>query len=120
MPRGKWRKIKNSIDFIALSKQTKKSPKNDWKYRFIKLRKTICIAYFVIRTMFRNLNLGSKNIFFKPRPQLTSKNSKWKKVGNSLHFISLSKEYASVSKAKRLLDQKYNEKVWKPENIKEK
>merc|ERR1719233_1310471 len=99
MGRGRWRKIKNSIDFIALSKQTKKSPRNVWKYRFVKLKKTICIAYFLIRTMLGNMNLGSKNIFFKPRPKLTSKKSKWKKVGNSLHFIRLSKQCAKVSRA---------------------
>ena len=109
MDNRQWKKIKNSIHFIALSKTcaqnaniaTQKIFKSKWPL----LKHTISAVHYLLRTLFKNLKLGSQCMFFKGEqvggnqtPNVKSKRSKWKKIENSLHFITSSKNCVKESK----------------------
>ena len=98
----KWKK-NQKFTKVKVSSRTplhnsKSSLKQKLRSRWRILKKTVCIAYELLEQIFMNLKLGPRNIFFKPKRKLTSKRSKWKKVGNSLHFITLRKNCANAAK----------------------
>ena len=122
----RWKKIKNSIDFISLSKASSipQSPKKISKSKWPKLKHTMSAVTYMIRTLFKGLKLSSVCVFkVEPseiKPKKKSSRSKWKRVENSLLFINLSKNYVKASNVSTQFEKKNNEKFEENENFIEK
>ena len=125
MKNKNWKKIKNSVDFIALTKSgTKNLVSNDTtcrtslptsqkpckvkKSKWPLLKHTVTAVYYFLRGLIINLRISTTvscvtyvsqhTHQIKPRQEEKSKTSKWKMIGNSLYFINLSKKCAEESK----------------------
>jgi hypothetical protein len=118
MDNRQWKKIKNSIHFIALSKTCAQnaniSSRKIFKSKWPLLKHTISAVHYLLRTLFKDLKLSS--VFFKDEqvddkqtPKVTRKRSKWKKIENSLHFITLSKNCVQRSKSFKTVEDECTE-----------
>ena len=124
MKNKNWKKIKNSIDFIALSKtsgnkSSPQIPEKKFQSKWPLLRHTLSAVHYLLRSLFKNLKLSSTCVFnakpaeIKTRPKRNSQKSKWKKVENSLHFINLSKTCVKVSKLSQTTETTTTENIEK-------
>lgn len=125
-----WKKIKNSVDFIALTKSgtknlasthkpcntnlaTNHTPGKARKSRWPILKHTVTAAYYLLRGLLNNLRISTSVpcVTYAPHHQMAqkqedqSKRSKWKILENSLHFINLSKKRAKESKVSEAAEE---------------
>ena len=114
---SKWKKIENSLKFITLSKTSLKDSKNPslkviklFKSKWPLLKHTLSVVHYLLRTLLNDLKLNCvsdivvKTDTSEKPPKVSSQRSKWKKVENSLHFITLSKNCVKASKASVTVD----------------
>ena len=92
---GKWKKVTHN-------KNSNISPKTFLKSKWNLLKKKLATT---ASYLFGNKRFSSKQILLGTQPiYKRKKRSKWKKLGNSLHFITLSKKCVNLSKVGKIVD----------------